>query len=284
MSSNQTPNLSPPFFNGENYQVWAVKMKTHLKGLGLWTWVESEREIQPLTDNPTLNQIKLHENESSKGPRALSIIHTAMSESIFTRIMTCETGKEAWDKLKELYEGNARIKRMQVLNLKRDFETLAMKEKDTIQDYYDNLMGVINKMRLMEEDVPDSKIVEKLFVSLPERFESKLSSLEDSKDISELSLSELINSLQAQEQRRAMRNKETENAVEGAFLAKTQKQKIKFTQCGHCKKNGHEEKDCWNKERPKCFKCKRFGHVQKYCRVKTEESVNKTQVFDEELF
>ncbi|XP_074356313.1 uncharacterized protein LOC141696015 [Apium graveolens] len=139
--------------------------------------------------------------------------------------MTCETGKEAWDKLKELYEGNARIKRMQILNLKRDFETLAMKEKDTIQDYYDNLMGVINKMRLMGEDVPDSKIVEKLFVSLPERFESKLSSLEDSKDISELSLSKLINSLQAQEQRRAMRNKETENAVEGAFLAKTQKQK-----------------------------------------------------------
>ncbi|KAL8155814.1 hypothetical protein AgCh_001014 [Apium graveolens] len=122
--------------------------------------------------------------------------------------MTCETGKEAWDKLKELYKGKARIKRMQVLNLKRDFETLAMKEKDTIQDYYDNLMGVFNKMRLMGEDVSDSKIVEKLFVSLPERFESKFSSLEDSKDISELSLSELINSLQAQEQRRAMRNKE----------------------------------------------------------------------------
>ncbi|XP_074374825.1 uncharacterized protein LOC141715250 [Apium graveolens] len=213
MSSNQTPNLSTPFFSGENYQVWAIKMKTQLKGLGLWTWVESEREIQPLTDNPILNQIKLHENESSKGPRALSIIHTAVSKSIFTRIMTCETGKEAWDKLKELYERNARIKRMQVLNLKRDFETLAMKEKDTIQDYYDNLMGVVNKMRLMREDVPDSKIVEKLFVSLPERFESKLSSLEVSKDISELSLSELINSLQAQEQRRAMRNKETENAV-----------------------------------------------------------------------
>ncbi|KAL8158405.1 hypothetical protein AgCh_002913 [Apium graveolens] len=143
-------------------------MKSHLKGLGLWTWVESEREIQPLTNNPTLNQIKLHEDESSKGPRALSIIHTAVSESIFTRIMACETGKEAWDKVKELYEGNTRIKRMQVLNLKRDFETLAMKEKDTLQDYYDNLMGVVNKMRLMREYVLDRKIVEKLFVSLPE--------------------------------------------------------------------------------------------------------------------
>ena len=36
--------LSPPVFDGENYHVWAVKMKAHLRGLGLWQWVESERE------------------------------------------------------------------------------------------------------------------------------------------------------------------------------------------------------------------------------------------------
>ena len=36
--------LSPLVFDGENYHVWAVKMKAHLKGLGLWQWVESERD------------------------------------------------------------------------------------------------------------------------------------------------------------------------------------------------------------------------------------------------
>lgn len=44
-----------------------------------------------------------------------------------------------------------------------------MKEKDTIQDYYDKFMNVVNKIRLMGEDLPDSKIIEKLFVSFPER-------------------------------------------------------------------------------------------------------------------
>ena len=34
----------PPVFDGENYHVWDVKMKAHLRGLGLWQWVESERE------------------------------------------------------------------------------------------------------------------------------------------------------------------------------------------------------------------------------------------------
>ena len=41
--------LSPPVFDGENYHVWVVKMKSHLRGLGLWQWVESEREEKKST-------------------------------------------------------------------------------------------------------------------------------------------------------------------------------------------------------------------------------------------
>ena len=41
--------LSPPVFDGENYHVWVVKMKAHLKGLGLWQWVKSEREEKKST-------------------------------------------------------------------------------------------------------------------------------------------------------------------------------------------------------------------------------------------
>ena len=41
--------LSPPVFDGENYHVWVVKMKAHLRGLDLWQWVESEREEKKST-------------------------------------------------------------------------------------------------------------------------------------------------------------------------------------------------------------------------------------------
>ena len=110
MASNNTSALSTPVFNGENYQVWAVKMKAYLRGLGLWQWVETERQVQPLGNNPTLNQIRAHEEEEAKAPRALSYIHAAVSEPIFTRIMACETPKEAWDKLKEMYLGSDRTR------------------------------------------------------------------------------------------------------------------------------------------------------------------------------
>ena len=83
MASSNTSALSTPVFNEENYQVWAVKMKAYLRGLGLWQWVETERQIQPLGNNPTLNQIRDHEEEEANAPRALSYIHVVVSEPIF---------------------------------------------------------------------------------------------------------------------------------------------------------------------------------------------------------
>ena len=59
-------------------------------------------------------------------------------------------------------------------------------------------------------------MVEKVLVCLPEMFAAKISSLEESKDLNQISLSELINALQATEQRRSIWQEETS---ESAFLA-----------------------------------------------------------------
>jgi len=61
------------------------------------------------------------------------------------------------------------------------------------------------------------RIVEKVLVTLPERFKSKISSLEESKDLSTISLGELMSVLQAREQRRTLRQ---DRVTEGAFLYK----------------------------------------------------------------
>ncbi|XP_052203182.1 uncharacterized protein LOC127808652 [Diospyros lotus] len=207
--SSSSASLSPPIFNGEHYQAWAVKMKAYLRGLGIWQFVETDRAVPPPVANPTINQIRQCEKEESKAPRALSHIHVAVSDIIFTRIINCDSPKEAWDRLKELYAGNEKTKRMQILNLKREFEVQRMQEAETIKEYADRLMEIVNKLRLLRENLEDSRVVEKVLISLPERFESKISSLEDSRNISEISLAELINALQAQELRRTLRGRDT---------------------------------------------------------------------------
>ncbi|XP_017438102.1 uncharacterized protein LOC108344146 [Vigna angularis] len=105
---------------------------------------------------------------------------------------------------------------MKVLNLIKDFELQKMKESETIKEYSKKLINIANKVRLLGSEFNDSCIVEKILVIVPERFEAIITTLENTKDFSKIT-SELLNSLQAQEQRRAMRE---EGFLEEGFPTK----------------------------------------------------------------
>ena len=101
-----------------------------------------------------------------------------------------------------------------MLNLKMDFESLTMQEDETTTKYSNRIALIVNKIRSLGEEFLDARIVEKVLVTLPKRFESKISSLEESRDLSQISLAELMNALQAQEQIKALRQ---ENVTKGAL-------------------------------------------------------------------
>jgi len=50
-------------FNGENYHIWAVKMRFYLRSQGLWNVVVSESDPPPLTKNPIIAQMRAYEEE-----------------------------------------------------------------------------------------------------------------------------------------------------------------------------------------------------------------------------
>ena len=70
-----------------------------------------------------------------------------------------------------------------------------MKEIKTVNDYKDKLMMIANKIRMLGEEFLDRRVVEKILVTLPKRFEYKISSLEESRDMSTITLAELVNAL-----------------------------------------------------------------------------------------
>ena len=107
--------------------------------------------------------------------------------------------------MKEEFHGNDKTKYMQIMNLKRKFMLDRMKENENVKDFTNRITALANKIRLLGEPITDQKIVEQILVSLPEKFESKISSLEELKDIVAIKLSYLINSLEALETRRAFR-------------------------------------------------------------------------------
>ncbi|KAK9105840.1 hypothetical protein Scep_022684 [Stephania cephalantha] len=108
-------------------------------------------------------------------------------------------------------------KQCKCLNLIREFEMQRMKESETIKEYSDKLLSIVNKVRLLGDEFPDKRIIQKILVTAPEKYEATIASLENSKDLARITLAELLNALQAQEQRRLMRQ---ESSIEGALKAK----------------------------------------------------------------
>ncbi|KAF9679181.1 hypothetical protein SADUNF_Sadunf07G0113400 [Salix dunnii] len=171
-SESSFSSNAPSIFDGDNYHMWAVRMETYLEAMDLWDAVEKDYAIPALANNPTMTQIKTHKELKTKKSKAKACLFVAVSATIFTRVMSHKTTKSIWDYLKEEYAGDERIRGMQVLNLIRDFELQKMKESETIKMYSDRLLGIANKIKLLGSNFSDSRIVEKLLVTVPERREA----------------------------------------------------------------------------------------------------------------
>lgn len=61
---------------------------------------------------------------------------------------------------------------MNVLNLIREFELQRMKESETIKEYSNRLLSIANKVRLFDTEFLHSRIVEKILVTVPEKYEA----------------------------------------------------------------------------------------------------------------
>ncbi|XP_031376703.1 uncharacterized protein LOC116192313 [Punica granatum] len=175
-SSSGFSAMAPPVFDGENYQAWAVKMTAFMESCYLWEAVEEDYEVTPLPNNPTMAQIELHKEKKTR-------------------------------KAKEEYEGDEKIRGMKVLNLLREFERLQMEERETVKEFADRLVEIANKIRVLETDIKDDRLVQKILVSVPERFEATIASLENTKELSDIKLAKVLSALQAQEQGSIMRRK-----------------------------------------------------------------------------
>ncbi|XP_055835257.1 uncharacterized protein LOC129903740 [Solanum dulcamara] len=163
--------------------------------------------------------------------------------------MALKSAKIIWDYLKEEYIGDERIRDMKVLSLIREFELQKIKKSETVKEHSDQLLSIINEVGLLGTKFKDSRIVAKILVTVLERYEVSITILENIKDLSKITLAELLNALQVQEQKKLMRQ---DGMVEGVLTTnhKTQS-KGKFLKnyppCKYCGKNGHPTYKCWKR-------------------------------------
>ena len=91
------------------------------------------------------------------------------------------------------------VKDSKLQRLMTSFEEIKMEEDETFNEFYAKLKDIVNSAFNLGDHISKPKIVRKALRSLPERFHAKITTIEESKDIDQIPLIELLGNLQTYE-------------------------------------------------------------------------------------
>ena len=131
--------------------------------------------------------------------RALDALFSVVINEEFKKISSAKTAKEAWTILQTTYEGTKAVKDSKLQKLTTSFEEIKMEEDESFDEFYAKLKDIVNSAFNLGETILEPKIVRKVLRSLPERFHAKITAIEESKDIDQIPLTELVDNLQTYE-------------------------------------------------------------------------------------
>lgn len=200
-------------FNGDSYGFWKIKMITILKIQKLWDIIENGVTLVSSSESTPLST-RERDDRVMKDMMALQTLQSAVSDSIFPRIAPASNAKEAWNALEMEFLGSSQVRVINLLSLRREYENLKMEESETINDFTTKLITMSNQLRVHGEEKTDYQLVQKVLISLPQKFDSIVAVLEQTKDLSTLSMTEMIGTLKAHEKRLSLRE---ERINEDAF-------------------------------------------------------------------
>ncbi|KAK2992127.1 hypothetical protein RJ640_019383 [Escallonia rubra] len=167
----------------------SIKMKTLFKSQDLWELVENG-----YADPDEENNSRLKENKK-KYNKALLFIQQAVHETLFSRIAAATTSSEAWEILHKEFQGSSKVINMRLQSLRREFETLFMRNNDFVQDFLSRVIAIVGQMKSYGEQITDEIVVVKVLRSLTPTFDHVITTIEESKDLTLYAFDELMGAL-----------------------------------------------------------------------------------------
>ncbi|GJU90528.1 hypothetical protein Tco_1302951 [Tanacetum coccineum] len=166
----------PPLFEANCFIYWKNRFETYVKSkdINLWYIIANDNYKPTIKDKDGKDVVtpyeKLDENQKkifSKNNEAKIVIYNALSKKEYERIFMCDTAQNIWDSLITTHQGNKQVKD--------------------------------NRIDLFVQKYEDRNHVRKFLRALPSKWRPKVTAIEESKDLSKLSLDELVGNLKVYE-------------------------------------------------------------------------------------
>ncbi|GJU10817.1 zf-CCHC domain-containing protein [Tanacetum coccineum] len=202
--SNQFPHVSSPLLS-KPMEYFETYVKS--KDLDLWH-VITDGDFQPIIQNPEtkLDEVVPFEKQTddlkrrlAKNNEAKMVIYNALPRKEYERIFMCNTAKDIWKTLLITHQGNNQVKDNKIDLLVQQYEQFVISEDEFIDSAFARFNIIITSIKALDEGYSSKNYVRKFLRALHPKWRAKVTEIEESKDLTSLSLDELIGNLKVHE-------------------------------------------------------------------------------------
>lgn len=129
--------------------------------------------------------------------KAMNALLISLPELELVKVTYFTTPKEIWDKMRNYYEGDNKVNQVKLQGFRMKFESLKIHDDEDIAKYFLRVDEVVNTIRGPDEYLKELLVDQKVLRSLPERFNPKVSSIEDVTNLEYFTLDQLLGTLSA---------------------------------------------------------------------------------------
>ncbi|GKC92553.1 hypothetical protein Tco_1157995 [Tanacetum coccineum] len=127
------------------------------------------------------------------------VIYNALPRKEYEGILMCNTEKENWKTLLITHQGNSQVKDNKIDLLVQQYEQFVISEDESIDSAFARFNTIITSLKALDEGYSSKNFVRKYLRALHPKWRAKVTAIEESKDLTSLSLDELIRNLKVYE-------------------------------------------------------------------------------------
>jgi hypothetical protein len=242
----------------------------------------------------------LKENRK-KDAKYLFILQTRVDITVFPKIGECSKSHDSWETLEKAYKGSVKVKVVKLQILRRDFESLSMKENERDESVITRVQNIVNVIHAQGESLEDRRIVEFVLRSIPKKIDLVTIAIKESRDLSQITLANLFEILQVHEERLKKNEEPLDQYFQRKFKVDEKNKQYSNTMnhtstfssssnrggrgCGRAQGRGGRGRGRSNnlgRGNFHCNYCNKDGHLESYCfkkkRDTSQENLSKDEV------
>nr|GEZ19053.1 zf-CCHC domain-containing protein/UBN2 domain-containing protein [Tanacetum cinerariifolium] len=175
--------------------------------LDLWHVITND-DFQPIKQNPKskLDEVIPFEKQShdlkkrlEKNNEAKMVIYNALLRKEYERIFMCNTTKEIWKTLLITHQGNSQVRGNKIDLLVQQYKQFIIFEDESMDSDFARFNTIITSRKALDEGYSRKNYVKKFLRALHHKWRAKVTAIKETKELTSLSLDELIENLKVYE-------------------------------------------------------------------------------------